>query len=134
MSRDRFIEWGPPLEWGAPTLEKLATVARDFLGPHWTVRATDDTWLVCECEDKQTFALRSCRDDLITEGKNAGRSYGELFHEDMQTRTRGFEVFFSVKGGETSVITRQADEFTSALADRFAEIIARWWNGKVKDL
>lgn len=47
---------------------------------------------------------------------------------------REVEVFFSGEHGEdqTSVITRHSDEFTSAVADQFARLIARWWNGEVE--
>ncbi len=137
MGLDRFITWKKPRpEWGEPTLEKLAQVARDFLGPMWKVYSTHETTLVCECKDKGTFALRSERDDIVDEGKRKGKkTWGELMHEDMQTRTRGFEIFFLVENGkikQTSVITRRADDFTGALADRYAAIIALWWHGKVQ--
>lgn len=137
MGQDRFIRWKKPRpEWGEPTLDKLAQVASDFLGTRWTVRKTGDFWLVCECDDLMTFSLRSQRDDLATEGKNKGKkTVGDIYHEDMQKRTRGFEVFHLVEKGrikQTSVVTRQADEFTGALADRYAEIIARWWSGEVE--
>lgn len=137
MGRDRFVRWSKKdrPEWGEPTLERLAQVARDFLGPKWKVYSTGETWLVCECKDKGTFALRSERDDKIASGPNKGQTFGEVAHRAAQEETRGFEVFFLVENGkikQTSVITRHADEFTSALADRYAAIIARWWHGKVQ--
>jgi hypothetical protein len=61
----------------------------------------------------------------------SGRTFGDAMAEEMGKRKRGFEVFFNGKK-TASVITRGDDEFTSALADRFATILARWWNGKVE--
>lgn len=132
MGLDRFIKWGKPPEWGKPTIEKLAAVAQDFLGKRWKVYSTDATRLVCECKDKQTFALRSERDEP---SDDPDVTTGDLMYQAAQEQTRGFEVFFLVEKGkikQTSVITRQADDFTSALADRYAQIIARWWNGAVQ--
>jgi hypothetical protein len=129
MGMDRFIKWGEPPEWGSPTLATVAQVLQDFLGPRWKVRATDMTWLVAECDDVQTFALRSEYSDskhvtpTFLDGWDA--THGEI--------TRGFEVSFPSKesGRPTSVITRSADQYTRALADEFTKIIARWWNGEV---
>lgn len=131
MGLDRFIRWGPPPEWGPPTLERLASVARDFLGERWRVTTDGECWIACECDDKQTFALRSERTDP-SEGRDKTITAGEGMHRAYQDRTRGFEIFFLVEDGkidQTSVITRQADEFTGALADQYGELIARWWNG-----
>ena len=134
MGLDRFIRWKRDRpEWGDPTLEKIAQVAQDFLGLRWTVKITDPTWIVCETDEPQTFALRSCRDDKDSPDKT--ETFGEAMHREMGAQTRGFEVFFLVEKGRinrTSVITRQADEFTGALADRFAQILARWWDGEVE--
>lgn len=126
MGMDRFIKWSEPPEWGAPTIEKIAQVCREFLGPRWSVRITDPTWIVAECSDPQTFHLRSEYGENSSFVKGWDSSYGEF--------TRGFEVCFQGKHGEkqTSVITRSADSFTSALADRFTKIIARWWHGEIE--
>jgi len=108
----------------------LAEVARNFLGERWTV-TTEGSWIACECADKQTFALRSERTDPDSLGTT---TTGEALHRAYQERPRCFEVFFLVENDkieQTSVITRQSDEFTGALADEYAEIIARWWNGTV---
>ena len=52
MSVDRFIDWGTFPEWGAPTIDRLAAVARDYLGERWTValrqgRDLDLCWIDC---------------------------------------------------------------------------------------
>ena len=51
-------------------------------------------------------------------------------------RGRGFEIYFPGAFGQTdqptSVITREADDYTDALAERFTKIISRYWNGEVQ--
>jgi len=130
VSLDRFIDWGPFPEWGAPTIERLAQVAADFLGDGWEVkmssaRSRERCWIDCLSKEPNTFALAS-------ENKT---HFSRQAEEANKRGPRCFEVFFSVEGGEitqTSVITRQSDEFTGALADRYAAIIARWWGGTVR--
>lgn len=77
-------------------------------------------------EDKCTFHLASERPEI-------GDPY---FDHNYGPTHRGFQVYFPdpVHGpkSRTSVITRHySDSFTSALADRYTDIIARWWNGEV---
>jgi hypothetical protein len=117
MSFDRFVRWGTPPEWGAPTIERLAAVARSFLGERWLVTVEGNVWITCECDDPQTVALEPERPEM--KGCRDGTRYFEVFH------CTGLD-------GHTSVITRQSDEFTGALADRYAAIVARWWNGTVE--
>lgn len=142
MGMDRFIKWKKPKEWGPPTLQKLVTVAQEFLGPRWKVTISENTtepcWIVCETDEQSTHPLIS---EYVPGQKHDGPPTPEeitRFRKAMATmdRGRGFEIYFPGAYGETkqrtSVITRQADEFTSALADQFTKLIARWWNGKVE--
>lgn len=120
MGLDRFIRWGDPPVWGSPNIEKLTRVLEDFLGPRWRVNVKAP-WIVAECDDPCTLALTS-----EMEFETAMRQVNLMNDRG----PRGFEVFYNQT--QTSVITRQADEFTCALADRYAAIIARWWNGTVE--
>jgi hypothetical protein len=127
MGLDRFIHWGPAPEWGPPTLERMAAIARDFLGERWLVTVSAPM-IVCECEDPQTYALASERNDAL-----GGTTFGEAQRREMASFSRAFEIYHDTDpGGHTSVITRATDDFTSALADRYAAIVARWWNGEVQ--
>lgn len=127
MGMDRFIKWDASSKHGLPTLKGLMQVAQDFLGSRWEVRATDDTWIVCECQDPMTFSLAS-----VYPERGGSDAYSESLKKHYSESTRGFEVFFPKEGASGSVITRQADEFTCALADRYAKIITRWWHGTVE--
>ena len=115
MSADRFIRWREE----RPSIGQLHAVARDFLGPRWTARRTDDHWIVCETDDPLTDALAS-------EGFRGVVGA----HPHAPARTRCFSVYHD-PAGRSSVITRLADEFTDALADRYAAIVARRWDAEV---
>ena len=122
MGSDRYITWGETPDWGAPTPEKLAAVAIDFLGDRWRTEMRNGC-LVIESDDSCTFHLASERPEV-----------GDPFADhDGNITNRGFEVYFE-KDGRTRVTTRAAycDAFTSALVHRYTEIIAKWWNGKIK--
>lgn len=124
MGSDRYITWGKTPEWGAPTPEKLAATALDFLGTRWTAKILrDGDCIVIECDDYCTFHLASERPEM-----------GDPYESPNGDRARrGFEVYFE-KGGGIRVTTRahSCDSFTDALARRYTEIIAKWWNGEVK--
>lgn len=127
MSVDRQITWLEPHEHsGRPTIVKLRDVAQDFLGPRWDVAISENgKWLTCHCPDPMTYSLISQQQDW---------DFAQHQHQHYQSRTRGFRVFFLGQHGEeqTSVQTSQADEFSSALADQFAKLIARFWHGEIR--
>lgn len=127
MGMDRLIKWGEAPEWGHPTLERLANVAKNFLGPEWAVTHDNKDWIVCESGQPQRWSLLS----EYVPGDADPVAFQEAYGSE---RTRGFEVFFQGVGSEdqTSVITRCGDEFTSALADQYTKIIARWWEGTIE--
>lgn len=135
MGVDRWIDWREDdvPDWGPPTLDRVAQVAEDFLGPNWevSVRPGDKGWIVCETKDKQTFHLRS---EYERNGDDYAMSYLRGHDETYKDSTRGFEICFFGHHGEeqTSVITRQADRFTSAIADELTRILAQWWGGDVR--
>jgi len=135
MSIDRFVRWGKPRkpsEGGPPTIERVAQTARDFLGPRWTVEV-EGSWVYCTSDETPTFHLRS---EFLAQPDNPHAQTRLRAEEEMFAEfKRGFSVFFKGEHGEeqTSVITGLGnDAFSNALADRFAKIIARWWNGEVE--
>lgn len=130
MSIDRFITWGKPPEWGGPTPEKLAAVAKDFLGKGWTAKIEpfprkDGCWVQIISNYKCSFHLASERPELA--GMYDVKEDAEPFY-------RWFQVYFpgEATGEQTSVITRHVDSFTECLADQYTNIIARWWKGTIK--
>lgn len=125
MSVDRFITWGPKSE---VTAEKIAQTARDFLGSHWKVgvesMATGTDWITASCEVQCSHHAKSIYPDA--------ERFRFAFEGDQE---RFFEVYFpreELGRGRTSVITRQTDRYTSCLADEFARIIAKFWDGEVE--
>jgi hypothetical protein len=126
VGTDRYVTWGETPEWGEPTPEKLAAVARDFLGTRWTAKILrDGDCIVIECDDYCTFHLASERPEM-----------GDPFTDrDGSRARRGFVVYFDKHApGRVRITTRShdCDSFTSALAERYTKIIARWWNGEVE--
>jgi hypothetical protein len=129
VGTDRYITWGETPEWGPPTPEKLAAVARDFLGEGWRTEIKDKKkggyCIVVDSDFRSTFHLAS-------EQPEAGDPYA---HPNGDHATRGFEIYFdSWAPGRTRVTTRAhyCDAFTSALVRRYTKIIAKWWNGEVE--
>jgi len=126
VGTDRYITWGETPEWGAPTPEKLAAVAIDFLGDRWTAKVREDTGcLVVQSPDYNTFHLASERPEM--------KNMYKPTRSATEPTTRGFEVWFD-SPEITRVTTRghSCDAFTSCLAEEYIRIIARWWNGEVE--
>lgn len=141
MSVDRFIKWGKPRDHGPPTLEKLMAVAQEFLGSRWKVYLVEGTRtpcsIVCETDEQQTYPLISEYVPCQNHDGPPTQEEIDLFRSKaLAGTTRGFEIYFPGPYGKTkersSIITRQADEFTDALASQYAKIIARYWNGKIE--
>jgi hypothetical protein len=130
MGADRYITWGETPEWGEPTPEKLAAVARDFLGEGWRTEIKKHgkkggCCVVVDSDFHSTFHLASERPEM-------GDPYAD---PDGDHATRGFEIYFDAHApGRTRVTTRAhyCDAFTSALVRRYTEIIAKWWSGTVE--
>jgi len=126
MSVDRQITWLEPHEhFGRPTIERVRDVAQDFLGPRWNVYIEGKHNVVCISDEPMTHSLISQQQDW---------DFARNLHERYQKRARGFRIFFLDEHGEkqTAVRTWEADDFTGALADRFAKILARFWHGEVR--
>ena len=135
MSIDRFVRWGEPRSkafGGPPTIERVAQTARDYLGPRWTVEV-EGRWIHCSSDETPTFHLRS---EFLAQPDNESAQTRLRGEEEMfEGCKRGFSVFFLGEHGEqqTSVQTGLGnDAYSNALADRFARIIATWWNGEVE--
>ena len=126
MGSDRYITWGETPEWGAPTPEKIAATAIDFLGDRWRATVREDIGcLVIQCDDYNTFHLTSEQPEM-------GNPYIVTRGQTEPTK-RGFEVWFD-SPEVTRITTRShsCDSFTDALAERFTKIIALWWNGEIE--
>lgn len=144
MSIDRFISWpATPPEWGLPTPERLMRVLKDFLGDDWEVSARafprpesePGYWILAHAPGQ------CCTSPLASENDTArGR-----FDDPKHPMTRAFEVFLPTVRPHTeapidnrsgaphaSIITRQVDAYTGALADEFTRIVARWWSATVE--
>jgi hypothetical protein len=129
MSIDRFIEWGDPPEWGPPTAEKLGRVAVDFLGARWTFKVEPfpsggGSWINVISDELCSFHLASERPELA-------KMYD--VPEGEEPYYRWMQIYFPTNGERTSVITLHQDSFMNCLANRYAKIIAKWWNGDLDE-
>jgi len=109
MSTDRFVRWRKDKR---PLPSEIEAALERYIGIPSTIDRRPDRILV----------------DLP--GK-AGNPFPrpvdeELFEAPFDSRT--IEVYIDPL--YTDVITRQADEFTCAVAEGFARAIARHWNGR----
>jgi hypothetical protein len=115
MASDRLMCFaGKPV----PGRDAVQVVIEDFLGGIGSIEWSGDRFIVT-LPGKGTLALQ--RTSPVFAGVEG------FCHED----GRWFEVWF---GDDCiDVITRFQDDFTNALAKRFASIIAHWWEGKLED-
>lgn len=110
MSLDRFVRFDEKY----PTQEGLRRVLENFLGGTGTVEWQRDRFFV-ELPGNPTLALEGFPDTISCSFRPEGR-WIEVWYKD---RT-------------LDVITREADDFTNALASSLAEICARYWRGKLE--
>jgi hypothetical protein len=113
MATDRTVYW----DTRKPDRREVEVVIRDFLGSVGDVRWNDDCsrWLVT-LPGTPSWPLAR----ITPIGHRPGLAPEE----------RWFEVWEDDERTYLSVITRQQDEFTAALADRLAEVFARYWQGR----
>lgn len=113
MSLDRFIYFTDK----KPTFAELTMVAEDYVsGLGGTIEAQGSR-LIVSLPGHCSHPLRRIVPDLISV---------HVFDEDPSPRW--FEVFLHDEG-TVDVITRSHDDLTNGIAERYASIIARWWNG-----
>lgn len=121
MSRDVVVRW-PSRSQGAPTADSLRAILEDYLGPQCRVDWEVDRFMVRL--GIQSFAHR--REPVVwSEAKRAA-----ILEEP--DGIRAIEVWTDPDGLCVYVMTRHADEFTCAVADGFAGVIARAWRGTVQ--
>lgn len=127
MSADRFVRWKPDAP--RPTRQELQFLLEDYTRGI----ATSVSWnaeqrrfyVVLPGRPSWPFMRIGCVSDVEK------RSYAE---ETAQGRYRWIEVYFAegVPDEPLDVITRRGDEITNAIADRIAEIVARFWEGRIE--
>lgn len=113
MASDRFVRFDEV----TPTQEMIQTVLEDFLGGVGKIEWKADRFFV-DLPGKGSFVF--CR-----VGKNPSGCHPAPREE------RWFEVWVGVT--RIDVITREADEFTNALADRFARLCANYFKGTLEN-
>lgn len=123
MSLDRTISWPENAE-RKPTREQIGMVCEDLVAGAGTV-VPSGPW----DSSGRAFVV-----NLPGPHTRALRRVVEAPMFDERDRGRGFEVWISTVEGcyVASVRTWEQDDFTSAIADRLAGVIAQFWEGKVE--
>lgn len=117
MAYDRFITW--PDNSQRPSPEEVEKALRRYIHLGGTVSKRDGSWLDAVLPGEPRYVFKDWADEEAL--KRGGNKGGE----------RWFEVFVPTNLTSTySIITRTADEFTNAVADGFASLVARRWDGK----
>lgn len=117
MAQDRFIYW----KQKRPGVAEIGAMLNDYFGAFAVQRTFEHCRYTVVLVGKQSNPYR--RVGPIVEGYNLGIVWdtgGE----------RWIEVF--VDEDNIDVITRQADPATCALADGFAKLVARRWQGRIE--
>lgn len=110
MAIDRFVRF----EKGkAPSLKDVQLALEDFLGAVGTVEAVGNDLLMAKLVGEGTFPFKRLGETDLLSNRSGQRCF------TIQTGRRAIDV-----------ITRQQDELTNVLADGFAKLVARYWNGK----
>lgn len=115
MSRSRIIDFRQ-----APPSDCLGEVLEDYVGETARVVPFNGGW-TAYIGGLNSWALAR-QDQMFADKTLADRENGLV---------RGFEVHLHVGDAVVSVVTRHADEFTNAVADEFAAVVARFWGGTV---
>lgn len=111
MARDRVVRWQEEV----PKQDDLeAMLEKFFSGLATSVKWDRDRFFVM-LHGAQSFCFRNAR----------------IFESDSPTRERWIEVWPSDDDVCCYVMTRMQDEVTNVLADGFAGLIARTWQGKL---
>ena len=109
MSVDRFVRFDKK----KPTLDELKDILECYIEGLGSISysSNDSVWFV-KLPGKPSFPFKTIYPEMDSQA-----------HEE-----RGFEVWVgALIANNIDVVTRQADELTSAIADGYAKIVARFF-------
>ena len=108
MAVDRFVRFGDR----KPTLDELKYILEDYIEGVGLISHSHNgsVWFV-KLPGKPSFPFKRIYPEM-----------GSQVHEE-----RWFEVWLGSLPDNIDVITRQADELTSVIADGYAQIVARFF-------
>ncbi len=124
MAYDRFIYF--PSGKGMPGTAELRMVLEDYLGEAGRVEWTGDR-LYAILQGPVSFPFKRLPETPEIQVK---AWEDRAVEADGKPRIRWFEIY----AGENNidVITREMDEYANNVASGFAELCARFWNGKLE--
>jgi hypothetical protein len=113
MANDRFVRWGKT----RPSRIQLRAMLEGYVGGSGSVTQ----------EGERLFASLPGKPSSPFRGLEG---FDNIVASQTQREERFFEVFVDKKYAD--VITRQTDPLTNAVADGFASLICRFFNGEMK--
>lgn len=122
MACDRFIRFD---KGKVPSKEDVGKALEDYLGAFLVQNEWGGGRWTAEIVGNNSWPLRRVVD---TSKGFFQRMSGK--YEEEATRKRWVEVFIDIDN--IDVMTRSHDEATNALADGFAKLVARFWQGQLE--
>lgn len=117
MALDRFVYWKKNKR--SPSLKRLREVLEDYLGDAAVkVELADRNRIIALLRGRPTFPFRRV---------HGYKDMGRVFEKQDE---RWIEVYRHT--GAIDVITRLSDEYTNVVAEGFAKLCARFWQGRYK--
>ncbi len=125
MARDVVVNW----KGERPTRDEIQTMLEDYLGAAGKIEWQKDRF-VATLPGAPSYAR--ARVGLATPWQRT--AWQEKMREPEPKRWSYSDRFFEVwsDAGCTYVMTRDADELTMAVADTFAEVLCRGWQGEME--
>lgn len=121
MSYDRFIRWQSELR---PTQAEVLLLIQDYFG---------EALVSADWKGSRWNVLLHGRKSVAVRNLPGCPPSIRAVAEEEKDDERFLEVFFDEQtANHFSIITRHADEYTGAVAEGLAQLIARLWNGKVE--
>lgn len=115
MAADWFVDFP---KGKVPSKDDVGKALEDYLGAYATeVRWDTDRWFATLVGTKSWPFKRLEADSRFAEA-----------YEEMAKEPRWIEVY--IDKDNIDVMTRQSDEATNNLAEGFAKLLARYWQGK----
>lgn len=125
MALDRFVYF----EKEVPTREQVTIILEDYLHGLGEIDRDDKDRVFVKIPGAYSSPFRRINERAARDQKVFGPG------GDLEDPGRWFEVFFDLndEGGKNiDVITRMADEVTNVIAEGFAKLIARYFQGRLE--
>ncbi len=123
MGTDRFITF-PDKARPCPSIEDVETALQSYVTEAGVLTRHDPTLVSVKLVGRSS----------IIAGAFPGNEWLNGMSEKTKLHRSERHIEVNITGGMMDVITRQGDEFTSALANGFVEFAVRYWGGVAEEM